>query len=191
MSLMLYRASRNLVEILLDILHRYPWQCALCFALGLAWWQCDRAEQWQVHSQVEAANHRQTKENYRAATAEAKAKAVAARLETERRFAALAKDADDANENVDRWRAAARRYADAGGLLIHAGTGAGGTGSGAGTSGADRAPSGDDGPGQAPVVLSRADFDTLTVNTDRLLRLHDLGQQWIASGLAVPAEQGP
>lgn len=161
-----------------------PWQCALAIALGLAWSQSNRADQWQAHSRTEAANHRQTKENYRAAQAEAKAKAVAVRLETERRYAALAKEADDANENADRWRDAARRYADAGGLHVHAGTSAGGTGSGAGATGADRAPSGNDRPGQAPVVLSRADFDTLTENTDRLLRVQFLGQQWIEQGLA-------
>ena len=162
-----------------------PWQCACGFALGLAWSQSNRADQWQAHSHVEAANHRQTKENYRTAQVEAKAKAMAARVETERRYAALAKEADDANENADRWRGAARRYADSGGLRVPAGTAAVGTGGGAGTTGADRAPSSDDRPGQAPVVLSRADFDTLTENTGRLLILHDLGRSWIAEGYAV------
>lgn len=191
MSLPLYRMGGKLPLAVLDIVRRYPWQCALCVALGLAWWQSGRADQWKAHSKVEAANHRQTKEKYRTAQAEAKAKAVTARLETERRFAALAKDADDANEDADRWRAAARRYADAGGLPVQGRAAAGSTSGGSGTTRPDRPTSGDDGPGQPPVVLSRADFDTLTVNTDRLLRLHDLGQQWIAAGLAVPAEQGP
>ncbi|GEM_PF-6536961 len=185
-ALVFVRAIGGVLGSAVKLVRDNPWQCALGFALGVAWWQSDRADQWQAHSLTEAANHRQTKENYRAAQAEAKAKAVAARLETERRYAALAKEADDANENADRWRDAARRYADAGGLRVHAGTGAGGTGSGAGASGADRVATGDDGPGQAPVVLSRADFDTLTENTGRLLILHDLGVSWMAEGLAVP-----
>lgn len=188
MSLLLYRSARNLLTALGDIAQRYPWQCALCFVLGLAWWQSERADEWKAHSQVEAANHRQTKENYRAAQDEAKAKAVAARIETERRYAAIAKEADDANEDADRWRAAARRYADAGGLQRYRGASAGRAGSGTGAAGTDRAASGHDGSGAAPVVLSRADFDTLTDNTDRLLRLHDLGERWIAEGLAVRSD---
>lgn len=187
-ALAMARAILGVFGSIVRIVRDNPWQCACGLALGLAWSQSNRADQWQAHSQVEAANHRQTKENYRAAQAEAKAKAVAARIETERRFAAIAKEADNANETADRWRDAARRYADASGLRVHAGTGAGSAGGGAGATGADRATSGNDGPGETPVVLSRADFDALTENTGRLLVLHDLGSSWIAEGLAVPIE---
>lgn len=185
-ALAIARAVGGLFGGVVKFVRDHPWQCAFAVALWLAWSQSNRADQWQTHSLTEAANHRQTKENYRAAQAEAKAKAVAVRIETERRYAALAKEADDANDNADRWRDAARRYSDAGGLRVYGGAGAGSPGGGARAIGADRAPSGDDGPGQASVVLSRADFDTLTENTGRLLILHDLGASWIAEGFAVP-----
>ena len=42
----------------------------------------------------------------------------------------------------------------------------------------------DNGPGPDSVVLSRADFDTLTGNTARLVAVHQWGADLIAAGLA-------
>lgn len=144
------------------------------------------ADQWQARAGVEASNHRQTKANYRAAQLVAAARAQAVRIESERRSAALAREADNANEKAALWADRARRFADAGGLRTSAGTRSDGAAGSTGTAGqADPAARGD-GPGA--VTLSRADFETLTANTDRLLRVHDWGERLVEAGLAaVPA----
>lgn len=144
----------------------------------------ERAERWQLQAGVEAKNHRQTKADYAAAQALAAEKARATRIATEQRYAALAKDADDANQDAADWRAAAHRYADAGGLPVGPRSAAGGEGGGAGTGATVVAAPGTDGRGEAPVVLSRADFDVLTENTERLIRAHAWGEQLIDEGLA-------
>jgi hypothetical protein len=159
----------------------------LALVLLIAWGRhgYTLADQWRDRSALEAANHRHTKANYRAAQLVATARAEAARIETERRSTALAKEADHANEEAALWADRARRYADAGGMRAQAGTCSDGAPGRAGAAGqADPAARGD-GPGA--VTLSRADFDTLTANTDRLIRVHDWGERLIAEGLAVKA----
>lgn len=163
----------------------------LC-AAGLALWgraESQRADRWEVQANAEGESHRQTKANYTAAQKQAADKARDARLATERQLARIAKEADDANEDADRWRAAARRFADAGGLQGGSGSALAGSRGAAGTCPEDRLAQGGDGPGGAAVLLSRAAFDTLTDNTDRLLRVHAWGDRLIADGLAlrVPA----
>ncbi|MCJ1959647.1 hypothetical protein [Novosphingobium mangrovi (ex Hu et al. 2023)] len=59
-----------------------PWLVAAACGAGVAlyaWHEHSRAEQWQARAGLEAASHRQTKENYRAAQDEA-ARLEAARL---------------------------------------------------------------------------------------------------------------
>ncbi len=144
-----------------------------------------RAERWKDRADVEAANHRQTKANYKAAQDKAAQAARDARIETERRFSAIAKEADDANENAAEWRDRARRYADAGGVLHQAGTCPASASGLPGAAGESVAASGSDRSGQATVTLTRADFDALTENTERLIRIHDWGEKLIDDGLAV------
>lgn len=148
-----------------------------------------RADAWQVKSIAERDNHRATKANFRAAQDAAAAAERARRIETERLAAAVAKEIDHANDEADRWRAAARRFADAGGLQDGGRIAATGAPGGTGAAGEAGPAPGDDRSGAAAVVwLSRQDFDTLTGNTDRLLRLHALGERWIAEGWAVKAQ---
>lgn len=148
-----------------------------------------RADKWQVKSIAERDNHRATKANFRAAQDAAGAAARAQRLETERRSAAIAKEIDHANDEADRWRAAAQRFADAGGVQDGRRSAVAGAAGGTGAAGEAAPAPGHDGPGSPAVVwLSRGDFDTLTGNTDRLLRLHALGERWIAEGWAVKGE---
>lgn len=147
-----------------------------------------RADAWQVKAIAERDNHRATKANFRTAQDAAAAAARARRLETERQAAAIAKEIDDANDEADRWRAAAQRFADAGGVQDSGGSAIGGATSGAAAAGQAGAAPRDDRPGAIAVVsLSRSDFETLTGNTDRLLRLHALGERWIVEGWAVKA----
>lgn len=157
-----------------------------CIALAsYGWWQHHRASQWRDQAHIEAANHQQTKAAYVAAQAEATAKAKAAREKTETRYAELAKEAHDANEKADNWRARVQRFADGGGMRQQGGACvAGTTGNARASSDADLAAS-SDGPGA--VTLTRADFDTLTANTERLLRVHAWGQALISEGLAQSA----
>lgn len=90
---------------------------------------------------------------------------------------------------ADLWRAAARKFADAGGLQDGGRIASSGASGRTGAAGEAGSAPGDDRSGAAALVwLSRQDFDTLTGNTDRLLRLHALGERWIAEGWAVKAE---
>ncbi|WP_374414301.1 hypothetical protein [Novosphingobium colocasiae] len=143
------------------------------------------ADRWRAQSAIEAANHRQTKANYRAAQIVATARATAARVAAERRSAQIAEEIDHANEEAALWRVRARRFADLGGLRSETGPGADGAPGRTGAAAkADLAARGD-GPGA--VTVSRADFDTLTGNTERLLRVHAWGEKLVAEGMAVPA----
>lgn len=115
---------------------------------------------------------------------EARAKAEAARIHTERRYAQLARDADAGARSAD-LHAAARRYADAHRLRpetdrpARSGTTATGEGDPAG---------GGDGPGQATefLVVTRNDFDLLVANSIRLEQVHRWGQSLIRDNLAMP-----
>lgn len=148
------------------------------------------ANAWQAKSIAERDNHRATKANFRIAQDAAAAAARAQLLEDERQSAAIAKEIDNAHDEADRWRAAAQRFADAGGMRPESGAGAGSASSAAGAANEADVAKGDDRSGAAAIVwLNRADFETLTTNTDRLLRLHALGQRWIADGFAQPAKE--
>ncbi len=171
------------------LLRAYPWQ-ALALVLALfSWHQRDRARQWHERADAEIVQHQATKAGYVRAQALARDRAEAARQALEQRTTQLAKEADDANDQADLWRARARRFADDSGLRARAGKAAGGDASQAAAPGADHFAAGGNATGGAAVTLSRADFETLSANTERLLRVHAWGQALIAEGLAVASEE--
>lgn len=146
----------------------------------------NRAETWQARSALEASNYRQTKAAYHRAQLAAHVAAEKARIAIEQRSAAIAKEIDNANDQTDYWRGLARRFADAGGMRAPGRTGAAGNASG--TDGAAQADLAAGGDGSGTVTLSRADFDTMTGNTERLLRVHAWGERVISEGWARPPE---
>lgn len=160
-----------------------------CVGLGL-WGRAEshRADAWKARSELEAANHRQTKTNYRAAQVLAAAKAKAQREATERRFAHLAEEADDAKDTLDRLRDAADRFA-ARNSLRSCGAAVGGPSGGSGAA-SEGGPAGDrDGSGADAVVLTRPEFDELVGNSLRLERVRQWGQSLVTEGLAIPAAE--
>jgi hypothetical protein len=50
------------------------------------------------------------------------------------------------------------------------------------------APAVGDGPGPDAVVVARSDFNICTDNSRRIERVHNLGDEWIIQGLAVPQD---
>ncbi|MBT0667037.1 hypothetical protein HT136_01475 [Novosphingobium profundi] len=170
---------------LLNVLVKYPWQIALALAALYAWREHRSAVSWQGKASAEVAAHQKTKADYQAAQVEATAKAKAAREAWESKSERLAKEADDANEQADGWRARAQRFADVGGLRAQPGTCSGSAASGAAASTQADTAQGGDRSGPAPVVLSRSDFDILTGNTERLLKVHAWGEQLIEAGMAA------
>lgn len=161
----------------------------LALALLIAWGRHGYAlaDQWRTRAGVEASNHRQTKVNYKAAQILAYYRARAAREATEKRSRDIAKEIDHANEQAALWRAAAARFANGGGMRSQARTDSSGAPGRSGAVGETDVAARGDGSGPTAVVLSRADFDALTANTERLLRVHDWGERLIDEGLALKA----
>lgn len=175
----------TIASVPLKIIKDYPWQAG-CAALAIACvWQHGRIVDWQERAAAEVAAHQATKAGYIEAQAEAAKLAEAARIKTEQRYAELAQEADNANEEADSWRARAQRFARSGGLS-QGGTCSAGTTGDAGTGTESDASASSDGPGT--VTLSRADFETLSDNTARLLKVHAWGEAMIAEGFAAPIE---
>lgn len=98
-------------------------------------------------------------------------------------YSQLAERADHAERQADRYRTAAARYASTHRVRAEAPRSASSGTSGAGTPGA--AESDQRSGGDAGVVVSRTDFDTLVGNTIRLKAAHDWGEDLVAAGLAV------
>lgn len=186
------------IDFVAALFRRHPVECLLVIAVACGVWQFQRAENWKAsarewtaHAKLEASNHRQTKANYRRAQIAAHASAVADRIRREEKSAAIAREIEHANDEIDYWRSAARRYADAGGMREHESRAGAGSASGrpaaAGKAGAAAI---DDRSGPAPVVLSRGDFD-LCFGADgyfeRTLRNKALADRWIAEGWAAAA----
>lgn len=123
-----------------------------------------------------------------AAEKAAAARAEAARIETENRYAELARKADrEEPVPVADQRAAADRYADAHASVrtpVHCGPSSGPATAAANGSAPDR-----DGPGTDAlagyVTIPRAKYDQLRDNTLRLERVRIWGEGLIADGLAV------
>ena len=176
-----------LVAMPLRLLRTYPWQTGCALLALCLWWQHQRAADWQKRARTEAASHQLTKAHYHAAQQEAAERARTARIETEARYRQMAQEADDANEQADSWRARAGHFADGGGLRPKPGTCAAGAPGDAGTGAEVDLAARGDGSGAATVTLSREDFDTLSANTERLLKVHAWGKTLIAQGLAEPA----
>ena len=108
--------------------------------------------------------------------------AEARKREEQAQFSQLAERADNAEHTNARLRAAAARYAAAHRVRTQA---AQGGSSGTDRTGAREAAESGDGPGgDAGVVVSRTDFDTLVSNTVRLKAVHDWGDDLVAAGLA-------
>lgn len=164
---------------LLGFARKVPWWVFLIAGLAaFLWVQTARMERWEAKAKAEAQGRRDDAAAYVSAQELAGAKAKAAKEAFEDRSTKLAKEADNANENAVRWRDAADRYrvrAEA------AGRASGGT---AGDAQGGLA-QGSDGPGETALVcLSGDDFDILSENTERLIRVHDWGVGLIAEGLA-------
>lgn len=180
--------AKRFLSSLLGIILKHPWQCLCAVLLAYGAWQYLRAERWEDRAGIEAANHVATKANYRAAQESADQKAKSAKVAQEQLTSKLAKDADHANENAALWRDAARRYAAAGGMRDNPQATAGGSGSGTGLP-ETAATQSSDGPGAAAVVcVSGDDFDALSENTERMIRVHNWGTALIAGGVAVPVD---
>lgn len=195
-------ATLQFIDFLAALFRRHPVECLLVIALSCVVWQFQRAENWKTsarewaaHAKLEASNHRQTKANYRRAQIAAHAAAVRDNIKRAEESAAVAKEIQNANDEIDYWRNTARRYADAGGMREHesrAGAGsAPGRTAAAGKAGAAAI---DDRSGPAPVVLSRGDFD-LCFGADgyfeRTLKNKALADRWISEGWAVAMENAP
>ncbi|MCJ1959981.1 hypothetical protein [Novosphingobium mangrovi (ex Hu et al. 2023)] len=170
------------------LLRTYPWPMLALALAAFAWLQHGRARDWRERARSEAANHAATKANYQTAQEEAAQRAQEQRLATEQTHARLAKEADDALHEADLWRARARRFADDGGMRIACPGTAGRPASDTAAPGPDHPAARGDGSGRPAITLSRADFDTLSANTERLLRVHAWGQRLVEEGLAFPPE---
>lgn len=183
------------------LFRRHPVECLLVIALACVVWQFQRAENWKAsahewaaHAKLEASNHRQTKANYRRAQIAAHAAAVADRIRREEKSAAIAKEIEHANDEIDYWRSTARRYADGGGMRHESRAGAGSAPGRTAAAGEAGAAAIDDRSGPAPVVLSRSDFD-LCFGADgyfeRTLKNKALADRWISEEWAVAAQDSP
>ncbi|MCJ2182478.1 hypothetical protein MTR62_07195 [Novosphingobium sp. 1949] len=173
----------------LSALCAYPWQAALALLALYTWHEHTRAAKWRENAATEAASHARTRAAYTAAQEQAAAAARAARLEWENRSQELAQEIDDAKDQTADWRARAARFADGGGLYPSARPSAqGATGDPTTPAPADPATGGER-SGPAPVVLSRSDFDTLSENTARLLKVHAWGEKLVAAGMAQVLEE--
>lgn len=179
-----------LLALPLRLLRGHPWQ-VLCLALAVLAWRIHAgAQDWRERARSEATSHIRTKTQYRAAQAKAAAQAEAARIATEAHYAHIAKEADDADLEANLWRARALRFADHGGLRSCPPNPAVGTSGVPAAPGEDNPASGHHPTGGPSVTLSRNDFDTLSANTERLLKVHAWGERLIAQGLAITAETG-
>jgi len=170
------------------LLRTYPWPALALALAAFAWLQHGRARHWRERARSEATSHAATKANYQTAQKEAARRAQEERLATERTHSRLAKEADDALHEADLWRARAGRFADDGGMRVACSGPAGRPPGHAAAPGSDHPAPRADGPGSPAVTLSRADFDTLSANTERLLRVHAWGQRLVEEGLALPPE---
>ncbi|CDO34031.1 hypothetical protein [Novosphingobium sp. KN65.2] len=163
-----------------------------CVGLGL-WARAEgnRADKWEARAEVEASNHRQTKDNYRAAQVEAKALWQAHREADEKRSAEMAKEIDDAKGTLDRLRADSARFRASHSMQALCGTSAESASRGATTGGEDHpTPSGDGSGSTEFVVLTRQEFDQLAEHdnyvTDRLNRVRAWGGMLIEDNRAIP-----
>lgn len=170
------------------LLRTHPWPTLALALAAFAWLQHGRARDWRERARSEATSHAATKANYQSAQKEAAQRAQEQRFAIEQTHARLAKEADDALHEADLWRARARRFADDSGMRIACRNTASGSPSGALAAGADYPAPRGDGSGSPSVTLSRADFDALSANTARLLRVHAWGQRLVEEGLAFPPE---
>lgn len=118
-----------------------------------------------------------------ATQAAAKAKAIAASIATENRYAELARRADNAEATVADLRTAADRFAAARGLCSSISGDASGRAGGSSENGPSPYR---DGPGADAVVLTRPEFDDFVSNSLRLERVRQWGQSLILDGLAIP-----
>lgn len=128
--------------------------------------------------------HAAQKAAYEAAQDAARAKAIAAKIEQETRYADLARQSRQSARAAD-FRRDARRFADAQRVRTKAVEGAAG---GTASPGEDSPAPVDNGPGDRSeyVWLRRDQFDAFVENTDRLIQVKEWGDRLIADGLAVP-----
>lgn len=147
---------------------------ALMFAWGQAGWRNAQSYKLALEMQQKAMV---------AAQAAATAKAVAAKIGAENESAALARKADNAENQVADLRAAAVRFGDARRVWSK---GAGCSPSGpAAPSPIGPAPD-RDGPGADAVVLTRPEYDQLVTNSLRLEKVRRWGEDNIAAKRAIP-----
>lgn len=154
------------------------WAAIAILALGYAAWQFRRADEWaDKFRQLEADTKTSSKQ---AATAQAAVNHRPAAVSAD-----IAKRTDhEADDYISSAMAAARAYADAHRLRPASASGAGH----ADLSGADRPAPRNDGPGDTAgldaTAISKADFETCTINSGRLAKVRDAAQELIATGVA-------
>ncbi len=169
---------------------RYFAMGVLLLTLALAWnsrnaWKED-SHRWQQTAGAWRKAFDSQKSAYQAAQAAARVKAEAQRVKDESRYQMLAERADNADEQIMELRASSKRFAELNSVRrTRAAKGGAGR---AGAAGAGGAAEGDNGPGGDSVVVPLKDFNVLVDNTDRILRVHNFGNELIAAGLAVKAE---
>lgn len=127
------------------------------------------------------------KQSYRAAQETAKRIALEEKQRDIQNYRTIAERADNADQELNRYRALAERYARANRVRNQAGTARRDAGP-ANPAGAGDPAAGDNRAGQDAVVVERSDFDTLVDHSIRLNAIHKWGNELLAQGLAVKAE---
>ena len=164
------------VKLVFGAVVAYPWQAALIASLCLSLWLYNGRED----ARMNLASARDTIEEMKQASKDARAAQIAMNKANTDQQTQIAKDAD--NDQTTRRDIADRssRYAD--------GMRAENYCRKASATSEDNSPQDRDPASADAVVLSRADFDTLTDNTARLVQVKAWSDALIQADLAVPVE---
>ena len=189
--------GKRLIEMagaVLGVIKEHPWQAAqilsLCaiFWLWTGWSAAERREEVQHTGWVNEIKGRKADraayvEAQRLAKEQWEAKLDAEQAETAR----LAREADNASDQILALRSASDRFAGARGLSRFCGPAAA---QGLAGRSAEDAPLGSpedrDGPGADAVVLTRPEYDEFVANTLRLERVRRWGETLIEAKRAIP-----
>jgi hypothetical protein len=185
-AITLLGSARKLVAGAVALVGRHPWPVAFAAALTFAWWQTGRADQWHRRSELEQASHRETKANFKAAMAEWKRQANAAKVERARLLDKGKETSRDAQTLVDRMSSdnaglrayvSAHRLRDAGQPILSFDPAA-----------ADRDPAiSSDAAAGALVATSESDLDACDAAWVYAAGAHAFAAGLRSRGLAIPA----
>lgn len=161
---------------------RWTHYTLLAVACWFLWERGNHHEARADNCEIARANDRKA---YELASKEAEAKAIAAKKETENRYAQLARKADSLTESRERLLAASHRYAQSHRVRREDV----GRSPGRADPASQGGPAEDrDGQGGTAdfVAVSRNDFDVMVANSVRLEEVRRWGESLIIAGLAVP-----